>query len=106
MCIAKYVASPSLTPRPMQGGRITSPHYPSARLERDSWRPFQQEAFGAFERHVVPLLGGLEPPVEIELVQRGAWVTTDPDLSSTATYACDRLEVGIQGPTMQPVTTL
>lgn len=46
--------------------RITK-RYPSARLEREQWRSFQEDVYDAYNRHVMPLLGGCYPPVEIEV---------------------------------------
>jgi hypothetical protein len=47
-------------------GRITKKHYPGARLERESWRGFQEQVYEAYNDLVMPLLGGY-PPVEIEV---------------------------------------
>lgn len=47
-------------------GRITKKHYPGARLERESWRGFQEQVYEVYNDLVMPLLGGY-PPVEIEV---------------------------------------
>ena len=67
--------------------RITERHYPSARLERESWRPFQELVYGAYNDHVMPLLGGVTPPVEIEVLGRGAWDKTGEGMPSFTTSA-------------------
>lgn len=48
--------------------RITRFHFPGPRLDYTDWGRFQMEARSAFDKHVVPHLGGLLPPIEIELV--------------------------------------
>ena len=48
-------------------GRIMDQHYPGGRLERASWRGFQEHVYDAYNCLVMPLLGGCYPPVEIEL---------------------------------------
>lgn len=50
--------------------RITTKYYPSPRLERESWREFQAQAYRAFNDFVVPLLGGVTPPGLIELTPK------------------------------------
>jgi hypothetical protein len=47
--------------------RIMDRSYPGGRLERESWRGFQEQVYEAYNDLVVPLLGGCYPPVEIEL---------------------------------------
>lgn len=54
-------------------GRIRA-RYPGARLERESWKAFQKDAHEAYNRLVVPLLGGVIP-VEVEVLGRGAGVS-------------------------------
>lgn len=47
-------------------GRITTKHYPAGRLERNSWRGFQERVYDAYNDLVMPFLGpGVIPPVEI-----------------------------------------
>lgn len=50
--------------------RIRERHYPGARLEREQWRRFQEHVYDAYNRLVMPLLGGCYPPVEIEVDSR------------------------------------
>jgi hypothetical protein len=49
--------------------RIMTKHYPSLRLERESWRGFQEHVYDAYNRLVMPLLGGVKPPGVIELTR-------------------------------------
>lgn len=68
--------------------RITERYYPAARLDRKQWRSFQGDVYKAYNRHVMPLLVGLTPPVEIEL-DRAPWDEhQDRVLSSTASAKC------------------
>jgi hypothetical protein len=48
-------------------GRITAKHYPGHRLERESWRGFQNHVYAAYNDLVMPHLGGVNPPMEIEV---------------------------------------
>lgn len=36
-------------------------HYPGARLEREAWSGFQKDVYKAYNRHVKPLLVGVNP---------------------------------------------
>ncbi len=85
----RHRAKRRLYPEPyvLELARITE-HYPGARLEREAWSGFQKDVYKAYNRHVMPLLAGLTPPVEIEL-DRAPWDEhQDQVLSSTASAKC------------------
>ena len=68
-------------------GRIMEQHYPGGRLERESWRGFQERVYELYNEVVMPLLGGY-PPVEIELDSGpgpGRTQGTEPVSSTTST---------------------
>jgi hypothetical protein len=68
-------------------GRVTANHYPAARLERESRAALQRDVYDAYNRLVMPLLGGVTPPVEIEMLGRVAWDRTPEGTPSTTTCA-------------------
>ena len=45
-------------------------HYSGPRLEHEVWASFQRDVHSIYDRIVVPLLGGVTPPIQIELVGR------------------------------------
>ncbi len=57
----------------MELARIMERYYPAARLDRKQWRRFQQDVHQIYDRLVMPLLGGVNPPVEIEVLGAGTW---------------------------------
>ena len=85
--------------------RITARRYSGPRLDYNQWRSFQIEARAAYDRIVVPLTGGVMPPVEIELLGTPPGFTTGPNPPSTAACAQYRTSTDGQGVEMQPVTT-
>ena len=67
--------------------RIMERYYPAARLDRKQWRRFQQDVHQIYDRLVMPLLGGVNPPVEIEVLGAGTWDTAPVSTPTNTTSA-------------------
>jgi hypothetical protein len=69
--------------------RIKENYYPGYRLDCTSWASFQSESHEVYYSVVMPLLDGVIPPVEIEVLGTRAWDWTVEGMPSTTTSAQD-----------------
>ena len=67
----QYRAKRRLYPEPFirELSRITDRHFSGPRLDQEKWPSFQRQVFDAYEQLVIPHLGGVDPPVEIEVTR-------------------------------------